>query len=370
MDKLIQPYSGPIRGLLFVFTVLLTFNIFLLPFDKLVLPIYLGVLLSLNGWRISRNTLLLFVAFFGYVVWTLLLNIGKSSYLIFYPVLFAFTAVILSHDGRISLRMVQQALSVNIIIGVCFALLGYVGIDTPYSLNLITKGVPFVVAPQGFLPTLQTYGTCCIAWLLIAFHQEEPVKNWRVFFVGLALCATVNRTSILFLLLLLFLYRRKVFYWISLLIVAVVVYFFDLLWFVFFSAATVDSRKELRLGATLSYWRSDDIWVYLFGRGNHQTTDLIAQKTFWGRRYIENGLDFIIHSYGMFGLGLYLALVGGLVWWLVRKRLYAIAIACGFYFTVIQYITNEFLSGSMFLFLAVVLLLAHRKTNFAKTSER
>lgn len=86
-----------------------------------------------------------------------------------------------------------------------------------------------------------------------------------------------------------------------------------------FSRGTLDARNDLRKGVEISFWESNDIIIYLFGRGNTNTTESIAARTYWGRTYIEHGLDFLLHCYGYIGTTIITLIILGFVFKLKKK---------------------------------------------------
>lgn len=349
-----------VKVLFYIFNVLLTFNIFILPFDKIILPIYIIFLLYIRKFKVPRGQLIIGFSLLLYVSIISGLNIGHSNILILYPILFLFAAILACENEELTFSCIQKSLLVNIIIGGIFAMLAFVGYENKYSLSLLTKGVPYLYAPQGFLPTLQTYGTCCISWLIISFTERKSNK-WLMLLVVFLLCSTLNRASLIFLVLLTAIYYKRIFISLSLFAIAVILYFLDFFMMILFSTSTIDSRKDLRVGTELSYWKSDDILVYLFGRANHQTSERIAMQTLWERTYIENGFDFIIHTYGILGFLLYVFLTGYFILYLFQKKLYSLSVISLFYYYFVQFITNEFLSASFYFFTLIIVKVAHKE---------
>lgn len=345
--------------LFWILTTLLTFNTLFIPFDKLILPIYIFLLLLTDRWLISKNTFSVFIFTFCYILLTTVINFGANNLLVFYPLLFVVAAILASRNQYINLKTIQQALLVNIFVGLIFFIAHYLGIENSYTNSLAEKGIPFLVAAMGFSPTVQVYGTCCILWLLMAF-EDKHISNWLIFIGILALVITLNRVSLLFLLLLLLFYRRKIFFSILMLVVSLSVIYWDALYMALFNVGTLSSRVELRKGAEISYWHSNDGIVWLFGRASHQTSDIITSKTIWDRAYIENGVDFILHSYGAFGMLLYLILLAAFLKHLIIIKQYKYAIFVTYYFTFLQFLTNEFLSSTLFFFVVTIMLLSNK----------
>lgn len=345
----------------FILTVLLLVNNFFIPLDKVVLPIYLGLLLATNQWLINKNIFFPLTIFATYILFITFLNLGTNDPLIFYPLLFVAAAVLAAKNEYIDFRIIRSALFFNILCGFVFVITHYIAKTEFGSSNLSEKGLPFIYAPLGFSPTIQVYGSCCIMWLILTFElQKTSLKSFLL--VTLCLLITLNRASLLFLILLLFYYKRKIFYALMTFIVGMVIAFYHELQMILFNSSTIDSRVQLRQGVQLSYWQSENIWVYLFGRANHQTSPEIAQQTFWGRAYIENGMDFILHSYGMFGAMFYIFLLTILITKLLQHKQYKYASFSLYYLTVEQFLTNEFLASTLFFFILIILKLSNHQT--------
>lgn len=357
-------HSDYTRVIFFILTVLLTFNTLLVPFDKLLLPAYIALLLSTDKWFINKNLLFVTTFALSYIVLIFFINCLQSAPLIIYPVLFAFTACLASRNRYITPRLISSAILVNILAGVILLVAHYVGFRTDYVGSLVEKGIPFIQSPIGFSPTTQVYGTLCILWLIIAF--ETRGCYFGIFIVSLALLITLNRVSLMFLFLILFFYRRKLFYFISIVAGFLIVVYFDFFVAPLFNTGTLSSRVELRRGAEISYWQSDDLMVWIFGRANHQTSGEIAARTVWEREYIENGLDFILHSYGAVGLLLYFLAIFAFLTFLIKRRQHKYAIFVAYYTVVLQFLTNEFLSSSLFFFVLTILMLSD-KDNYEKS---
>lgn len=326
------------------------------PFDKLfILPYILFKYIS--GIQLSRlNKLVLFcvslLAFESFII-----NYPISNIEIFYPVLFLAGAFYFAYSN-IDLLVVRNIIFVNVLFGLICALLADYGIENPYSRTLMEKGMPFLFAPLGFSPTNQVFGTFCILHLIISCEYK---RMDLFFYITIIACiVTFNRCSMLFLLILFFLYKRKLFYSIFSIIMLVVVKCVDKLEYLL-STATMESRNELRDGVKYSFWDSKNILVYIFGRGNSNISEHLANKTLWGRTYIENGIDFILHSYGFIGLIIIYIIILRFLWFILRTKDWKYFLFFSYYLLVEQWMTQEFLASSFMFFMGILLLLMKQK---------
>ena len=333
-------------------------NRFIIPLDKVLLPVYIGLLLETRRWFVEKNTFVSIAFITCYVMFVSVLNWGTNDILIFYPILYIWAAFLAASSEYVDVRMIRCALFFNIVAGLVFLFAHYMGGGMFGVFSLGQKGLSFLVAPMGFSPTVQVYGTCCILWLILYFEVGKR-PFFEVFIVLLCLLLTLNRASLLFLVILFFYYKRAVFYGIVCAFGVLCVVFFEQLQVILFSSSTLSSRAQLRQGAEISYWQSHDVWVYLLGRANHQTSVDVAQLTYWKNPYIENGIDFVAHSYGMIGLVLYAVGVIVLAIYFYKLKRYELAAFSLYYLTVVQFLTNEYLASSFFFFLVVMLKLAN-----------
>ena len=290
----------------------------------------------------------------------------RAKALVVFCILFmlAFTSFIGNAEANV--KLIQNSLLVSIFWGIFSAILALIGIHTIGSLSLIEKGMPFLFAPVGFSPTVQVYGTLCVCWLIIAMETKQK-RGWVFYLVLIASILTFNRATWIFLFLLLTIYHKK--YAIGLFFIgAVIVSCIELVQNVLFSISTLSSRGELRAGAELSYWKSNDFFVYLFGKGTHLTSEKIARHTIWGRQYIENGWDFIFHTYGIIGFIVYTCIIISLLYVIWRRGAGKFSILIIYYYFVEQILTNEFLASSFCFFTTIILILS-KKNNLSLSSK-
>lgn len=326
------------------------------PFDKLFILPYI-LFKRISGIHLSRlSKLVLFcvslLAFESFII-----NYPTSNIEIFYPVFFLAGAFYLAYSD-IDLLVVRNIIFINVLFGLICALLADYGIENPYSRTLMEKGMPFFFAPLGFSPTNQVFGTFCILHIIISYEYRR--MDFFFYITIIACIITFNRCSMLFLLILFFIYKRKLFCGISCIIMLAVAKWVDKLEYLL-STATMESRNELRDGVKYSFWNSRDILVYLFGRGNSNISEHLANKTLWGRTYIENGIDFILHSYGFIGLIIIYIIILKFLWYILRTKKWKYLLFFSYYLLVEQWMTQEFFASSFMFFMGILLLLMKQK---------
>ena len=282
--------------------------------------------------------------------------LGQASYNIFFLPVFVSAAHVLYENDIVSIDDVLYALTINVTLGVAFALFANLFGPNLFSFSLWEKGLPDLYAPMGFSPTQQVFGTLCIINLIICLERRLYSIPFWISLVGV--CATFNRCSLLFCCLLFAIYKKGIFLMLFLCCIPIVVFFWGDIYDVFFSLSTLVSRAELREGVDFSYWHSNNIFVYVFGNGNIETLDAIARKTEWGRSNVENGLDFLFHSYGILGFVLYSFLSMCFIFTLYRKKVSRLIPIVLFYLFFEQFFTQEFVSSSFLFFLITVFLLS------------
>ena len=325
------------------------------PLDKILLILYVFYSFITKNYKLSPVSQNLLKILWGGVSFSFIINIFNANFSIFYPLIFLTGALMLANEKGIELENIRKVIFINILFGllaVAFALLGF---ENEYSFSLREKALPFLYAPYGMSPTLQVYGTFCNLYILLSFEMRK--QDMSLFLSILAVLITFNRCSLLFFLLLLCLYKTRVFKILLSVLLAIIIYFWDVIRVIFFSTTTLDSRSELREPARISFWNSSDWSVYLFGRGSTEVADNIANQTYYSHTYIENGLDFILHSYGFIGLFIYLLMIIVFVRYLIKSSKYKLIFIVLYYFLFEQMLTHEFLASSVFFFILINLLL-------------
>lgn len=340
--------------------IILTFlqinNIF--PFDKLLILPYIFFLYICKKVKPLKTEkalirILLFTTTLSFII-----NYPNSSIQIYYPIFFLSAGLLATHI-KIDLLVVRNILSFNVLFGLVATIAAFLGFENDFSYSQGEKMLPYMYGPYGFSPTQQVYGTLCILVQIISFEYKK--YDW-VFFVSLiCMIFTLNRCTLIFFGILLFVYKIK--YFISLCIAGItfIIAYWDIISNIMFSTSTLDSRKDLRKGAEISFWNSHDIIIYLFGRGNINTTESIAARTYWERIYIEHGLDFLFHCYGYIGFTIIVIFMLGFIFTLIRKKQIGYALITIYYLMVEPLFTHEFIASSFFYFIFIIIYLSKNK---------
>ena len=334
------------------------------PLDKAVMFLYLVGMIMWNiyqGRTVSRNILLGVFAVTAFVATTFLLNLPTSSPIVFFPVLGLFFALLVSEKGRI-LDLLYWGLFIHLVLGLLFVISSYVFGMNSYVHAMYDKGVPFLHAAQGFTSTVQAYGTLCISWFLIYYWKRDQMQiktmdNWAFYVVLVCIFCTFNRNTLLIFLVLLFFKQQKVFIGVLVSLAVFYIYYFDFINSVIFNLSTLDSRSDLLQAFRIAFFEQTSWLGYLIGNGNNQVPNEIAKTTVYNTGYIENGTSVLLYTYGFIGYLIYLAavLILALMFWVRKHVFYAVIV---FYiFIIAQQFTHEFFSTTLYLLLAILLLI-------------
>lgn len=329
-----------------------------LPIDKLLIIPYIFFLYKYKKVKYLKIEKVILGILFFTATLSLVINYPNGSIQIYYPIFFLSAGLLAAHT-KIDLEIIRNILSINILFGLVAAIAASLGFENEFSYSLREKMLPYIYAPYGFSPTQQVYGTFCILIQIISFEYKK--YDWL--FVASLICMifTLNRCTLLFFGILLFVYKRK--YFLSLCIAGIIfiITYWEMISEIMFSTDTLDSRKDLRQGVEISFWKSNDIIVYLLGRGNTNTTEHIASKTLWEHTYIEHGLDFIFHCYGYIGFTIILLFILGFISQLIKKKQWGYALITFYYLMIEPFFTHEFLASSFFYFIFIILYLSKTK---------
>lgn len=334
------------------------------PLDKVFFFILLATVAIAKPHSVmfSAAELALIMALFAMAAISCSVNITFSP-MIFFPALgIAFALMAKRHPGLL-MTALYYALAIHMIFAIIFVIMAFVGIDNPFVWSLREKGLPFVFSARGFTPTVQTFGTLCILWLIIYLVRKQfyPVTAIdKLFFTlnTIAILITLNRSTYIFWMIVLFFRVKKLFWAIMIGLFGFVINFWEAIIGFLGNKGSLEARSELLEGFKLSFWDSNSILVYIFGKGSNQFPPDVLAKVKWDfRTDIENGYAMLLHTYGFLGLTFYLSLCFFFISRFVKLKKWAdIAILCYFFF-ISPYFTQEFVSTSFYLFLAVMILI-------------
>ncbi|MDO8967492.1 hypothetical protein [Algoriphagus sp.] len=293
-----------------------------------------------------------------------------SSLIIFFPIIgLAFMTLIAEEDGFLDL--IYWALFIHIVLGIFFVISSYVSGMNSFVHPMYDKGLPFLHAAKGFTTTVQTFGTLIIAWFLIYYWRKDESKlglmdklAYLIVFLGLVL--TFNRNSLLIYYIILFFKHKRIF-WVSVIAgLGFFIYFFEFINKLIFNLSTLTSRSDLLQAFRIAFFEQTDWLGYLIGHGNNIVDESIAKGTYYSTGYIENGTSVLLYTYGFMGYFFYLisVFVFSILFWMKGKAFYATLL---FYiFIIAQQFTHEFYSTTIYILLAVFLLIFNKFTKLER----
>lgn len=334
------------------------------PLDKLFFFLTLGTIAIANPQTamFSAIEFVLIVSLFALAAVSSAANLTFAP-MIFFPVIGISFTLLAKRQPALLLSSLYYALIIHIIIALFFVALAFAGNETNYVWSLKEKGLPFVFAARGFTPTVQTFGTLCILWLIIYILRKQFFQQTLLdecFFVinTIAILMTLNRSTYIFWIIILFFRVRKLFWIIMVFLLGFVIRFWDAIIGFLGNKGSLEARSELLEGFNLSFWGSNSILVYVFGKGTNQLPPDILAKVKWDYRSdIENGYAMLLHTYGFLGLIFYLSLCLYFISRFVKIRKWAEVAILLYFFFVSPYFTQEFVSTSFYLFLSVMILI-------------
>lgn len=283
--------------------------------------------------------------------------------MIFFPVIGIVFSITSSRYAHMVLNAMYYAILIHMLLGLYFVILAFAGFPNPYVYSLGGKGFHFLYSERGFTATVQTFGTICLTWLLIYFLRRELGLNTaidKMFFIinCIAILASLNRSTYLFWMIIIFLKERKLFIAIIALLGVFLIKFWSQIISFITVASSITARSELLQGFKLSFLQSYSMKVYLFGKGTNELPKEIVAKVKWNARSdIENGYAMLLHTYGSLGLFFYIITGIYLLSRFVRLRKWSETFILFYFLYVTPYFTQEFVSVTFYLFLAVILLM-------------
>ena len=324
------------------------------------MPIY-NCIISPDKVLFTSKEFIVFALIVGIATLSSVMNLVIFP-MIFFPAIGFCFSVIVSKNKSLLIYTLYYALLIHIILGIVLVILAFLGIADFY-VSTGAKGFSFLYSAHGLTSTVQTYGTLCITWLMLYILRKKLGINTsidRIFFLIniVAILLTFNRSTYLFWMLVLF-FEFPAFFWsIAVLMIVLLIKFWNVITLFVFSSASITARSELLEGFRISYVQSNSWIVYLFGKGNNQISDAIAKTVKWTTRTdIENGYAMLLHTYGIVGLVAYISICFTFIFMFLKRKRIKEASFLFFYFFITQYITQEFVSATFYMFLAVMLLI-------------
>jgi hypothetical protein len=251
----------------------------------------------------------------------------------------------------------------HIFIGLLLVIYSYIQPYTfldDYVHYMFDKGMPFLHASMGFTPTVQTFGTMCLAWLLLYVYKRSYklitfIDRFMFIIVLIATCLTFNRNTYVLLVIMTFFHFRNFFYIFFLTVLAGVIYFFEIIESLVLNVNTLNSRVTGLEGFQNSYLNANSLLVYLFGRGDNNVRNIQhIQNT--QNPLIENGIASMLHSFGLVGFIVYGVIGGILVHLLLANRKWFLATFLSYILFIQQIFTTELYNGTFYIIVASILL--------------
>lgn len=357
-------YNFSRLGLILVFFLTSCTQLVSFQLDKALMTLLVGVLLFHSFFtekKVPTNSFLVLVMSFGLVLLSYLLNLPNSSLIVFFPII-GLAFVTLIGENKELLNLIYWGIFIHIALGVFFVISSYIFGMNSFVHPMYDKGLPFLHAAKGLTTTVQAFGTLIIAWFLIYYWKKETSQAGFIdlaayLVVLLALVLTFNRNSLLIYYIILFFKHKRIF-WLSVLAgLSFYIYFFEFINKLLFNLTTLTSRSDLLEAFRIAFFEQTDWLGYLIGHGNNIVDDSIAKGTYYRTGYIENGTSVLLYTYGFVGYFFYLVsvFIFSIMFWIKGKVFFA---AMLFYiFIIAQQFTHEFYSTTIYLLLAVFLLI-------------
>lgn len=250
------------------------------------------------------------------------------------------------------------AVSIYLIFGVAFWIYSVVVGDVYYVKPLYGKGMPSVYGALSFATTQQVFATFSALLLIVLYCTRRAMSYVKCQNFLLALCVisivmSLNRVWILYLFLAFALWVG-VRIWLAIIpLSAIGAFLLIFYWDVMFSLGTVDSRF-LMMGHLYDFWVSQDFRHIFLGRPFYSGDYFFMHGSFFS--YIESGPFFLLINFGLLGF----CLVSLFFFWVsfrVLKVSIFLGVFCFYYLFFVQFMTQEFLSISFWLFWVVLFVL-------------
>jgi len=330
-----------------------------------------NLLVSQNFTRVAIYNLCLGVLFLLYLLFSASFSLSEMQVLSAdYYLVFFFAAIMvvnflnLERDYLLFLKVFSCSASIYIVLGVIFWGYSVLTKEIFFVQPLYGKGMPDTFAALSFATTQQVYATFSALLLIVIFFLNRnglKVAFYKPLFLLciVAIVVSLNRVWLVFLLIFLGLYfaRRLVYLMIpSAFLFAIFLFLYS---DVMLSTGTVESRFMM-MEYSYNFFVEQDFWHILWGRPFYQGVYFYMH----GREfdYIESGPFFIMINFGVVGFVLF-----SLVFFIVIFRFFKVSFFLGFlslyYFIPVQFMTQEYLSISFWLFWIVVFAVFYLERN-------
>jgi len=327
------------------------------PIDKVLF--FFVALLGFIRFGLEKVTATFFTVALVIYITTFFINTTSEevSLLVFFP----FAGFLFIYYGLrfFSLSSLYYSLFFHFIIALALLISGYITHGNLYVHFLYDKGLPFLAAPMGLTSTTQTFGTICMAWLILFYTRWQLGIHKRYEWIMLAfvfclILSTFNRMTYVTLLVFFFIHKPKAILAIGISLAALIAFFADIIISIVGASGTVMSRFKYLSHYTDAILTGTPIQI-LFGHSNHKIFDPLLLKI-RNQPIIENGIFSLLFTYGFIFL---LFLIAGLILYVVssksgdqlKSRLFA-----AYFIFPAQILTTEYFSSSFYLFLLTVIL--------------
>ncbi len=331
------------------------------PLDKIFLCVCIIAILFINPEK-KIFTSKEFLVVLSFTVIAILSSVANLIFfpMIFFPIMGLCFAIIVSGYRHLVVFSLYYALFIHIVIGIILLILAFFGFAR-FNVSSSVKGFADLYSTHGFTATVQTYGTLCISWLLLYILRGRMGLNTGIdklfcLVTNLAILLTFNRSSYIFWIIVLF-FEFPVFFWsLTIFMTVLLINFWDILTKFLLSSGSIVSRIQLLQGFEISYMQSHSLKVYLFGRGTDQISEEVAKRVKWTNRTdLENGYTMLLHSYGIIGLVAYISVCFYFIFLFLKINRFKEAFFLFFYLFATQYITQEFVTTTFYVFLTIML---------------
>lgn len=356
---------------LFVLSVLLFLSLantlFVMPVDKVAFIAFCAcVTILLNQGKCFKKEMFAFVLVVVSFLISYAVSIdefslyGFDSFIIlFYMFCFLMLLPFLEKNYLVVLGVFIAASFAYILFGIVSWVYSVLLGDVFFVQPLYGKQMADVYAALSFSTTQQVFGTITVLGLIsVAWMERYSIGNrfFNLFFLAVSLLAvlfSLNRVWLLFIpFFLLFWGGRKVLYafvFLGLLCIPVFVFYSD----VMFSFGTVQSRFMM-IDHLITFWLDQEFRHLLWGRPFY-----LGEYFFMHDRsfsYIESGPFYLLIKFGLVGVSLAGLFCSLWIIYLVRYSLF-LAFFSFYYIFLVQFMTQEYLSISFWLYWVVIFCL-------------
>lgn len=344
-----------------------------IPLDKVVLfltvLIYAPSTIKVKSHSLTKGELKTLILLAIVTLLSVLVNSDSYSFQVFLPIVGFIFAIFLSQSALL-IKGIYYGSFLHIFIAIFFGFASYAFGSNPFVSNLAYKGMPMLNSLLGFTPTPQSFGTLCLAWLVLYFFFKDQGKTGRIdkafyWLVTLGIFLSINRTTYIGYLLILFFKQRKLLYTYLGFGLLLILVFWNILMDTLFNSSTLDAREELLDGFNRSFWGSNSWSVYLFGKADNKLADKYIRYATWENRDdIENGFAMILHLLGFIGLSYYIVAIATFISKVLRRKYFYEGGLIFFFCVLSPYITQEYVATTFYIVLGVLIFIYKNKQEY------